>query len=66
MPEMRNISYEDTLALCGKRSGTKFSRAVKGAALLQLASLSADASQGSSWDIFLISGVLCLYLDVKK
>ena len=35
----------------GGVADTKLGGAVKGATLLQLASLSADASQGSSWGI---------------
>ena len=35
-----------SLALSGKRSGTKLNGAAKGAALLQLISLSTDVSQG--------------------
>ena len=36
-----------SLALSGKRSGTKLNDAAKGATLLQLISLSTDVSQGS-------------------
>ena len=55
-PAHSNISHSAPLALSGKRSGTKLSGAVKGATLLQLASLSADASQRASWDILLCAG----------
>ena len=55
-PAHSNISHSAPLALGGKRSGTKLSGAVKGATLLQLASLSADASQRASWDILLCAG----------
>ena len=40
------IPLRTSLALSVKRSGTKLNSAVKGATLLQLVSLSADASQG--------------------
>ena len=40
------IPLRTLLALSGKRSGTKLNCAAKGAALLQLISLSADAFQG--------------------
>ena len=47
-PEQENISYSAPLALSWKRSGTKFRGAVKGATLLQLSSLSADAPKRAS------------------
>ena len=40
------IPLRTSLALSVKRSGTKLNGAVKGTTLLQLISLSADASQG--------------------
>ncbi len=59
-PEYWNISHSDPLALSGKRSGTKFNCAVKGTALLQLVSLSTDAPQRSSRDIFQYSGYILI------
>ncbi len=50
-PEPGHISHSDPLALVGSVADTKLNCAVKGATLLQLISLSADAPQWSSWDI---------------
>ncbi len=47
-PEQENISYSAPLALSWERSGTKLRGAVKGATLLQLSSLSADAPKRAS------------------
>ncbi len=43
--------HSDPLPLSGRRSGTKLNGAVKGATLLQLISLNADAFQRSSWGV---------------
>ncbi len=45
-PEQKNIPHSDSLALVESVANTKLNGAVKGATLLQLVSLSADAFQG--------------------